>query len=507
MNEIAQIKIHPAIGVARLGNHQTATFDGPQRLFDSTPPLGGYKKDDKIKRQAAVFRLFGYDSNGKLVKEITSADADIEWSVDLANKKASYFQFAGPDQKKLRNNKPPHKAPADKRHKLNIHPTPRRVNTSDRNAKFDDGKFSAWTNGTPKTATGIVLGELKMAPDGVLRVLAGPGKSRSPHTTDLVHYANNPGWCDDVADGPVNATLTLFDSMKTFEAVGAWVVCAPPTFAPPIRNIITMYDTLLNAAVQRGAITVPDKPSFAFDVYPLLRASADVKWLHKIQGHFFGDSLTANMPLSARQDIVKRLRNPTGTSSGGMTMPKLLGDTGKADTQTLTKLQYDTLKKWAAGNVKTGGIHGQIPPPPSEITPDSMDRASLEACVGAAFFPGIEAGWLLRDKYEYFADDPFRLNPQQSDPQSPLLKAGDITKQMACPWQADFTQCRKERSQAWWPAIRPDHVLFAGNSVPQLWAGTIDDGSLELKEQMATMVAKWQTLGFVVQDGDRYAVK
>ena len=114
-----------------------------------------------------------------------------------------------------------------------------------------------------------------MDSSGVLRVLAGPGTSRSPHNTDLVQYANNPGWCDDVADGPVHATLTLFDSMETFEAVGAWVVCASPTFAPPIRNIITMYDTLLNAAVERGAITVPDKPSFAFDVYPMLRAAAD----------------------------------------------------------------------------------------------------------------------------------------------------------------------------------------------------------------------------------------
>ena len=75
--EIRSIKIHPAIGVARLGDHPTAFFDGPQKPFESKVPSGGYKKDGKIKRQAAVFRLFGYDANGKVVKEITSADADI----------------------------------------------------------------------------------------------------------------------------------------------------------------------------------------------------------------------------------------------------------------------------------------------------------------------------------------------------------------------------------------------------------------------------------------------
>ena len=95
MGAITQIKIHPSIGIARLGDHRTEFFDGPPKPFDSTPPAGGYKKDGQVKRQAAVFRLFGYDSNGKLVKEITAADADITWSVELGNRKAAWQEFQG----------------------------------------------------------------------------------------------------------------------------------------------------------------------------------------------------------------------------------------------------------------------------------------------------------------------------------------------------------------------------------------------------------------------------
>lgn len=61
-----------------------------------------------------------------------------------------------------------------------------------------------------------------------------------------------------------------------------------------------------------------------------------------------------------------------------------------------------------------------------------LTRAGLEACVGGAFFPGIEASWFLRDTYNY--TEPFRLDHTG-------LSAGDVTKQMAVPWQADFFKC------------------------------------------------------------------
>ena len=63
---ITKIKIHPAIGIARLGNSPTEFFIGPELPGDHAPPKGGYKDArHRIKRQAARFRLFGYDENAR----------------------------------------------------------------------------------------------------------------------------------------------------------------------------------------------------------------------------------------------------------------------------------------------------------------------------------------------------------------------------------------------------------------------------------------------------------
>ena len=87
MAKIATIKIHPAIGIARVGNSPDEFFIGPEKPGVHPRPKGGYRDaQGRIKRQAARFRLFGYDKNGKLVREITAKDATITWTVALANK-------------------------------------------------------------------------------------------------------------------------------------------------------------------------------------------------------------------------------------------------------------------------------------------------------------------------------------------------------------------------------------------------------------------------------------
>ncbi len=488
MEEITQIKIHPAIGIARLGNHPTASFDGPQKPFEIIQPNGGYKKDGKIKRQAAVFRLFGYDQNGHLVKEITSADAEIEWRVDLANKKASWREFAGlSPNRPLRNSH----APAGQRARLNVHPTPKSVNPIRRSAKLDDGTFTDWdASQQAKTARNILLGEIKMDTDGRLRVLGGFGKSRSPYDKVPGSYANNDGWCDDASDGPVNATVTLSKGNQTFEAVGAWVICAPPKFAPGIRHVVTLYDVLVQNAVDRGELTEVARPSFAYDVYPILKAALDVQWVYD-HAHPFAELLRPNSDLALRRAVVQRLRRPNGAGPGNM--PRLLGDDGRPGVA-MTQVQYNIMKKWESDDIKKSGIHGQPPVPPVDIDPAGLDRAALESCVGGGFYPGIEVSWFMRDVYEMTPGDPFRLNPVQSNPQQPMLTAGDVTKQLAVPWQADFSLCRQEQNHGWWPPVRPDIVRFASTGSTGRWAGTTDRSYL-------SMVQEWPTRSFVVPDG------
>ena len=57
MASIASIKIHPAIGIARVGNSSTEFFVGPEHPGVHSQPQGGYRDTQgRIKRQAARFR-------------------------------------------------------------------------------------------------------------------------------------------------------------------------------------------------------------------------------------------------------------------------------------------------------------------------------------------------------------------------------------------------------------------------------------------------------------------
>ena len=82
-------RIHPAIGIARVGN-SSAFFIGPERLGERPEPAGGFKDEQcRVKRQAARFRIFAHHDDGTF-EEVTDATADITWTVHLVNKKAAY---------------------------------------------------------------------------------------------------------------------------------------------------------------------------------------------------------------------------------------------------------------------------------------------------------------------------------------------------------------------------------------------------------------------------------
>ena len=74
-------KIHPAIGIARVGNSPDEFFIGPERIGQPPDPPGGFKDAQcRVKRQAARFRIFAHHDDGT-VDEITDAEAEITWTV------------------------------------------------------------------------------------------------------------------------------------------------------------------------------------------------------------------------------------------------------------------------------------------------------------------------------------------------------------------------------------------------------------------------------------------
>jgi hypothetical protein len=504
VKKIASVRIHPSIGIARIGNSPTGFFIGPERPGAVARPPGGFRDaQGSIKRQAARFHLFAYDDHGNPIGEIGAKEASITWTVELANTKAAGLKFQG--RKAITKNDLRNNAVTD-RGTLMITPGPRSLSGPNQAATFDNGTFL----GTP-----VPLGDIRTDSQGRLLVLGGFGRSSSPNNVpiDEDEFANNDGWHDDVSDGPVTATVRFKDG-TIVEASGAWVICAVPKFAPAFYNVISLYDVLLQVAVDRLGLQPPSRPSFTRDIYPLLERALNMRWVSGMVAHpehhedekamhemHHGDvEGPAHMTLmgvipppgrrAVREAIFEKLRDPAFApeeQSGESDMPMVHSDYYPADSnQPLTALQYEAMKKWKDGDF----IHDWSgPPAPSRrITPEGLDRAALEPCVGGAFFPGIEAGWMMRDTFEY--SEPFRLRPGS-------LKAGDVTRQMAVPWQADFIDCAQEGELGWWPAQRPDEV-FPESGGPQVpW-------TRDLVDTKTDMVDNWNRLGFIVRKGRKY---
>lgn len=483
---IAAIKVFPAIGIARLGNSATEHFIGPEIPDDRRAPTGGYKDAAcRVKRQAARFRIFGYDAHGELVGEVTAADATITWTVHLANRKAAGPQFRGLQKKTpLRNTVPiPGVPPIASRTDLVIDPGPRTVTGLGAIGVFDTGTF---------LGTAVPLGEVRTDRSGRLLVLGGLGRSGSPLNVPMTNFANNDRWFDDVSDGPVTATVR-FGRGTVLVAEPAWVICPPPDFAPPVESLTTLYEALFQVFVDKGWLSAPDPPSLARDVYPILRRALAIEATSMMSAGKHAEKFADAFPAvtaanrAARQAVLDKLNDPSNPNVGDADMPMLWGDTytpGKS--QTLTKVQYEVMRRWVDGDV-TNDWTGSAPMPRRSITPDGLTRAALEACVGGPMYPGIEASWHLRETYAFV--EPFRLDHQGLSP-------GDVTKQMAVPWQADFTDCRQDGELAWWPAQRPDDVYPDGQMMQVPW-------TRDIVATPEDMVRDWYKLGFVVERAGR----
>ena len=557
---IAYCKIHPSIGIARVGNSPEEYHLGPEVPGAFDPPEGGYKDDaarPRVKRQAARFRIFAYDRSDSPLGEISPAEASVTWTVHLANKKAEWDRFEGRRGEDLpldeRRPGAARNADIEDRASLIIDPGPRTISGPDQRATLDGGRF---------LGIDVPLGDIRTDGDGRLLVLGGFGTSAAADPSlPIVEYANNDRWHDDTSDGPVTATVTFADG-TSMEAAPAWVIVGPPDYAPAIPNFVTAYDLARDVAVRRGWLSLPERPSFTRDIYPILARALSLQWIHAraLQGHGptatgpgnfrrDHDQLANNDEASrpARQRVFAALRNPqlvTKVRAGTATpeeqaeavlqaqdrfMPSVSGDDGGAregvpgSWLTLTALQYEMMHRWAEGNFEadwdrpSGEVRAGLPLATrreTTVDPHDLDRAALEAASGGSFFPGIEAGWILRNERIYA--EPFRLDHG-------VLAAGDLTKRMAVPWQADFFECQS----VWWPWQRPDDVMTVAtferleeidrqlaqldptgtrhqqlsNERARLWrerAGWARALPQTTPEGDNEMVRKWADLGFVV---------
>ena len=585
-------KIHPAIGVARVGNGDGAScFYGPEvpgALFkpnaNGAGKAGAYKDDrGRMRPQAARFRVWEYalqlDKTYKPTREITTTEAEIDWKVHLANHKAAFHEFDGLKGESaapapLRNAARKTKKERDE---LQIDPRPRRILSTDRGpiafkpGNGSDPKAERWPvypAAHPLAGHKIIdyIGELRTDTDGRLLVIGGKGWARSENSTAPATagqppveptlgpaYANNDGWFDDVGDGPVTATVTYKKGKEPapgttqLDALGAWVLVGPPDYAPNVRAVVSLYDLMVDVAAREidlSKIAAFDKSSWSFvsdlaaelagkaagaagltkfkphyerDLEPILRAALDSAYVYPSQsvhqgvgGPVSGQGVgkpppgkpdLANLALSAkssREYAFGWLRSPLGMAHpkpSAANMPKLLDDINRPGLA-VPVTQFLMFAQWAAGHFVSAPIK-----PPSPPRPQDLDRAATEACIGGAFYPGIEVGWQIRVGKLFL--EPFRIDHKAKSRyhgETATITAGHFSRQMAQPWHADFTACRRDASSGygWWPSTRPDNVFVDDvgiNAGTQLAWARVSPGSGSLN--MSGMGQAWFKLGVV----------
>lgn len=506
MDTIIQCRIHPAIGIARLGNSPDEFFVGPELPYATPAPPGGYKDPaGRLKRQAARFRLFGYNAAGEVVGEVTpEGGAQITWMAHLANKKATWYNFElAMDIPEARTcvRRNARVTGRDRQH-LVIDPGERSISgmgQSGATYHFDTGTFFDKP---------VYLGELRTDDAGRLLVLGGRGASapvEPGHT--LYTFANNDGWHDDIADGPVAAQVTIGGRSVPVEP--AWLVVAPPNYAPDIVSFQTLYDLMVDSFQNSWLPPVP-RPSFTRHVLPTLQQLSDAQWVNagfnaKFGWHaphdFSRRALLANLASrdpafdAARQQLFHQFRDPGDPKLEADTWPPIYGDaafttpTTPRRMITLTPTQYARLKQWAHGDFEADW-DPDAPGPPQSLNelpladrPHALDKAALHFCLGGPFHPGTEMTWPMRHAILY--SGPFRIRrrpatqpePDFGDMLTPAVAVsqtgplagsgpGDITRWMAVPWQADTSSCRSGYPPAvdpylptFWPARVPNHVL------------------------------------------------
>ena len=532
--DIVRAAIHPVIGIARVGDSINEFFIGPE-IVDAPADLNQQPNSYRdatgaIKRQAARFRIYGYNAAGEVVRELTPDNADIVWTVHVANRKAEWYQFQYaldiPEAVNAPDNAFTLRNPTVKdRKKLAIDPGPRSIfgrNVSGgAEHRFDTGTFQAAAD-QPVT---VPLGEIQTDENGRLIFLGGHGKAASPTDAPVYDPENPPSfnnandWYDDTSDGPVTATVSINGISIPVES--AWVVVAPPNYAPDVVSWRTMYDLMCDVYVNAGWMSMPEMPSFTKDILPLLQRLGGLQWVNKGFAAYFGKgcpmdfsnpSLLAKLsfkpeqatdpdPYSElRRAILHSFRPLKPSVAEPVTWPHIwpwiYGDAfgsfpenGTGNMLTMTGLQQGILQHWVNGKfindwtAETPTVPTSIDQVPLEQQPNMLDQAALHYCLADTFHPGCEMTWPMRHASMYSAPFRIRLRPssepepyygstmtpikvQQVDGPLYAQTAGSITRWMAIPWQGDTAFCRSGYDPdfdpylpTFWAARVPNHVL------------------------------------------------
>lgn len=496
--------ISPSIGVARLGNSKGQFYLAPKttgglpfeadKFGNEQGPVINFKDSaGMVRRQGQPFTIF--NDAGQEITLDSDIVASITWTVHLANKKAAWYQFSEEagnllfsqinsyktQQVGLRNPDEPN------RQKLIIDAGPRTVSGAKQSASFTQatapaGYPASFPPATVKYGTAITtLGDVLTDSSGRLIVLGGYGNAGGNEA--IQNYGGQSTWHDDIADGPVYCTITFKRGLPPV-TLKAWCIVGSPDFAPEIVNISTLADTMFDVGV-RNFNLVPGmyngrqfntsyKANFQRDILPIMQRLGNYQWVANVQpmqafaSNVFDFTDASDQNKANRQRYFSYFRQPNGVNNPSPDQPSgqlfanqnnalfplmpLNSGSNSVNNHILVKFlalndtQYFLLQQWANGNFESD----------PNFTPYNVDALTMGAmgnCVGLPMCPGIEVTWNMQNPVVYAS--PFvildtagpgsynstGLTPMRDECEGGGCQPGDLTKRMACPWQADFFQC------------------------------------------------------------------
>jgi len=379
-----EYKIHPSIGIARLGNSgefylspikiggrpvQCTKFG--DECVDSENGKFKYVKKfkdahKKVKKQAAKFRIFKHDSSKAQPEEIDLSDKTlikkVKWTVHLANKKAAWYHFTEfkgdlmvgenntyenrKDENAQWRNK---EIKGDDRKNLIIDYGPRSVNSPKMSLKFmkndqtkgyrvREPKFQKKNNHKPVYGKRInFLGEIISDSKNNLVVLGGNGSSGGDEL--FATFAGGETWFDDISDGSVICEITLPDGSEI--VLDAWVIVGPPKFAPELENITTLDDVMFDMAIQYFD-AVPEiytkemgwksnfEVNYERDIEPIIKRIGGYRWVANVPSMMdfcmpsFDMRDNSSKNLSNRETYFKYFRKPPDKYKGTGGQPNQL---------------------------------------------------------------------------------------------------------------------------------------------------------------------------------------
>ena len=173
-------------------------------------------------------------------------------------------------------------------------------------------------------------------------------------------------------------SVRLHNTPDAVKADPAWVVVAPPDFAPALENVVTLYDAVYCGRWRGSTHDSPSatphpcrSPGTSIPSCGASRTCIGSAWLPrgvtaKARRHHFISKLAvlaSNHPDQApdREEVFLALRTPDG--KGGGNMPKLPPQAvSKAPGAALTEQQYARMERWSQGTFEADWT-GQEPSP------------------------------------------------------------------------------------------------------------------------------------------------